>query len=242
MGRTVKMDVYKETLNIPKDLLWQRRVYKKDDMREYRRLCRALDKLLCRNASQDKRRRYCGLRSALSAQQYCMGKLRIGKDLKSHKRYIEQYLPQENKKEVLEKPELYTDGKADDKFLDGYSKTMTGKHFKFIISPESPRVDTQALVKTLIKRMEKITGKSFIWMAAAHTDTNHPHAHLLINGTDKHGEDIRFDRLFISQTIREMTRQICTTMIGKRSGEEIKASILQSYNGNRYCPYYDVIK
>ena len=39
-----------------------------------------------------------------------------------------------------------------------------------------------------------------------------------------------------------MTRQICTTMIGKRSGEEIKASILQSYNGNRYCPYDDVIK
>ena len=27
MGRTVKMDVYKEALNIPKDLLWQRRFY-----------------------------------------------------------------------------------------------------------------------------------------------------------------------------------------------------------------------
>jgi hypothetical protein len=42
--------------------------------------------------------------------------------------------------------------------------------------------------------MEKVTGYSFIWMAATHTD--HPHAHLLINGTDKTGKDIRFDKLF----------------------------------------------
>jgi type IV secretory pathway VirD2 relaxase len=35
--------------------------------------------------------------------------------------------------------------------------------------------------------MEAITGYSFHWMAATHTDTEHPHAHLLINGTDKNG-------------------------------------------------------
>jgi hypothetical protein len=42
--------------------------------------------------------------------------------------------------------------------------------------------------------------------------------------------------------MREMTRQICTEMIGKRSREEIKASILQSYKGNRYCSFDDVIR
>jgi hypothetical protein len=242
MGRTVRMDVYNDMLKPPKDLLWQRRVYKKDDMREYRQLCRILDTLLFTRNSQDRNRRYPGPQSALSAWQNCMVKLRIGKDLKSHKRFIDQYLPQENKKEVIEKPAIYSSGKAGGQFLDSYTQKMTGKHFKFIISPESPRVDIQALVKTLVKRMEKITGKSFIWMAATHTDTNHPHAHLLINGADTFGRDIRFDRIFVSQTMREMARQICTEIIGKRSRAEIKASILQSYNSNRYCSFDDTIR
>jgi hypothetical protein len=92
------------------------------------------------------------------------------------------------------------------------------------------------MVKTLVKRMEKITGYSFYWMAAVHTDTDHPHAHLLLNGTDKYGKEVDFDNLFITQTIREMSRQICTEMIGKRSDEEIRAAILQSHKSYRYCP------
>jgi hypothetical protein len=84
--------------------------------------------------------------------------------------------------------------------------------------------------------MEKITGYSFHWMAALHTDTDHPHAHLLLNGTDKNGKEVHFDKLFITQTMREMNRQICTELIGKRSSEEIRAGILQSYKSCRYCP------
>jgi hypothetical protein len=236
------MDIYDDVSATPGDLLWQKRVYKKDDMREYQRLCRALDKLLFAKAGPDRRSRYYGPRSALSARQNCMVKLRIGKNLKTHRRFVEQYLPQANKEAAVEKPELYADSQAGGQFVEQYFEAMTGKHFKFIISPESPRVDLQALVKTLVKRMEAIAGRSFIWMAANHADTNHPHAHLLINGVDKHGKDVRFDRLFISQTMREMTRQICTELIGKRSREEIKASILQSYNSNRYCAFDDGIQ
>jgi hypothetical protein len=242
MGRTVRIDIYKDTLKTPRDLLWQKRVYKKDDMREYREFCRKLNKLLYVKKGHDKYFGSHGVRSALSPRQNCITKLRIGKDVYAHKRFIKEYLPQENKKEVIEKPELYNNGPVDDQALDRYYKAMTGKHFKFIISPESPKVDIPALVKTLVKRMEKIFGKSFVWIAVTHTDTDHPHAHLLINGTDKHGEDVHFDKLFITQTMREMARQICTEMIGKRSREEIKASILQSYQGNRYCSFDDVIR
>jgi hypothetical protein len=239
MGRTVRMNIYSE---IPKDLLRQRRGYKKDDARDYRRLRRMLDTLFCAKKDREKYRGNHGPRSALSAEQRCVVKLRTGKDLKTHRQFIKTYLPQEDKQEVIEKPELYSDGTVDGGFLDRYSQTMTGKHFKFIISPENPRIDIQALVKTLVKRMEKITGYSFIWMAATHTDTGHPHAHLLINGTDKSGRDIQFDKLFITQTIREMSRRICTEMIGGRSREEIKASLLQSYNGSRYCAFDDGIR
>ncbi|MDR1173981.1 MAG: relaxase/mobilization nuclease domain-containing protein [Treponema sp.] len=242
MGRTVRIDIYRNILKTPKDLLWQKRVYKKDDMREYRKFCRELDKLLYVKKGHDKYSGYHGARAALSPQQNCITKLRIGKDIYTHKRFIKEYLPQENKKDVIEKPALYNNDMVDGQALEQYYKAITGKHFKFIISPESSRVDLPALVKTLVKRMEKISGKSFIWMAATHTDTDHPHAHLLINGADKHGENVHFYKLFITQAMREMARQICTDMIGKRSREEIKASILQGYKGNRYCSFDDAIK
>jgi hypothetical protein len=73
-------------------------------------------------------------------------------------------------------------------------------------------------------------------MAAVHTDTGHPHAHLLINGKDKGGKEAHFDKLFITQTIREMTRQLCTELIGKRTPEEIQEAMLQSHKSCRYCP------
>jgi hypothetical protein len=84
---------------------------------------------------------------------------------------------------VKEKPELFNTGIADEDYPDEYSRAMTGRHFKFIISPESPRVDIPA---------------------AVHTDTDHPHAHLLINGKDRDGREARFEKLFITQTMREM--------------------------------------
>jgi hypothetical protein len=236
MGRTVKLSVYDETEMKPKDLLWQKHIYKKDDMREYRRLYRELSKLLFSGEARDKHRGFHGFRSALSRQQQCIVKCRIGKEISGHRRFIKEYLPQENKSRVKEKPELFNTETAGEDYLDQYAKAMTGRHFKFIISPESPRVDIPALVKTLVKRMEKITGYSFYWMAAVHTDTDHPHAHLLLNGEDKHGKEVHFDKLFITQTMREMNRQICTELIGKRSGEEIQAAILQSHKSLRYGP------
>lgn len=241
MARTVKINIYDDLRKKQKDLLWQKRVYKKDDMREYRKLANEFNKLFYTKNGSDKKRRYHSLRSVLSAQQNCVVKLHIGKDAVTHQRFIKEYLSQESKNQILEKPKLFNEDFVNDAFLEKYSESMTGKHFKFIISPESTRVDTRALVKTLIKRMEKITGYSFLWMAATHTDTNHPHAHLLINGKDTKGKDIYFDRLFISQTMRELSRQICTEMIGKRSREEIRTSLLQSHKNNRYSVLDDAI-
>jgi hypothetical protein len=236
MPRTVKRSVYEPAKDGLEDLLSQKGIYKKDDMREYKRLCRELSKLLCSGNAGGKHRGFHGLHSALSRRQLCIVKCRIGKEIAAHQRFIKEYMPQENKSRVKEKPELFNTDIVDQDYPDQYTQAMTGRHFKFIISPESPRVDLPALVKTLVKRMEKITGYSFYWVAAVHTDTDHPHAHLLLNGKDKAGEEVHFDKLFITQTMREMNRQICTELIGKRSHEEIRAAILQSYKSYRYCP------
>jgi hypothetical protein len=236
MARTVKLSVYGEAEKKPKDLLRQKQIYKKDDMREYKRLCRELSRLLFSEDAKNRHRGFHGFHSALSRQQQCVVKCRIGKETAAHRRFINEYMPQENKSRVKEKPELFNTEIIGQDYLKQYAQAMTGRHFKFIISPESPRVDIQALVKTMVKRMEKITGYSFYWMAAVHTDTDHPHAHLLLNGMDRDGKEVRFDRLFITQTMREMNRQICTELIGKRSDEAIRAAVLQSHKSYRYCP------
>jgi hypothetical protein len=242
MARTVKLSIYGEPEKNSKDLLRQNQVYKKNDMREYKRLCRELSGLLFNGKAQDKHREFHGFRSALSRQQQCIVKCRIGKEISGHRRFIKEYMPQENKSRVKEKPELFNTEIIGQDYLEQYAQAMTGRHFKFIISPESPRVDIQALVKTLVKRMEKITGYSFYWMAAVHTDTDHPHAHLLLNGMDKNGREVRFDKLFITQTMREMNRQISAELIGKRSSEAIRVGILQSHKSYRYCPIDEYIR
>jgi hypothetical protein len=236
MARMVKLSIYespKEGLN---DLLRQKSIYKKEDMREYRRLCHELENLFFSGSTGGNRRRqFYGSRSALSSQQQCIVKCRKGKGITEHQRFIKEYLPQENKGRAKEKPELFNTETVGKDYLDKYIQAMTGRHFKFIISPENPRVDIPALVKTLVKRMEKITGCSFHWMAAVHTDTDHPHAHLLLNGADRNGKTVDFTNLFITQTMREMNRQICTELAGKRSPGEIRASLSQSHKSYRHC-------
>lgn len=118
---------------------------------------------------------------------------------------------------------------------------MTGLHYKFIISPDSQEVNTEALVKTLVKRMETATGYRFHWVAAVHTDTGHKHAHLLINGIDKNGKEIEFDKAFKTHTVRSMTQSICTALVGSRTKEEIKSSIEKSYLKCRYTLLDDAL-
>jgi hypothetical protein len=69
MARTVKLSVYGDDEKQLKDLLRQKGVYKKDDMREYRRLCRELSDLFSNGSGGGNRHRsFYGSRSALSGQ------------------------------------------------------------------------------------------------------------------------------------------------------------------------------
>ena len=236
MPKTIKADIYAEKQSRPKDLLWQKRVYKKDDMREFLKLCNMLDKACQTKPEHGGRRGGGGRRSRIrDARQNCVVKCRIGHDREAHRKFLAEYMPQKNKSQVEEKPELFSGETVDEEFLESYAGNMSGKHFKFIISPENQNVDAQALTKTLVKRMEAATGKRFSWLAAVHTDTAHKHAHLLINGTDKTGRDIVLDKPFIKGTMREMCRNICTEMLGRRTREEMRAEQLKTCKAYRFC-------
>lgn len=163
MSRRIKESAFFSGNNFSKeDLLKQRGLYKKDDMREAKRLY----KILCgifNSGSTDNYsgRHYRALHASKTKEQLCVVKLRKGFNKAKHLRFLEDYLPQKNKSEVLEKPDLFSDTDVDDKFIEAYKENMTDLHYKFIISSENPTVDCKALTKTLIKRMEKLPATVF---------------------------------------------------------------------------------
>ena len=98
------------------------------------------------------------------------------------------------------------------------------RHFKLIISPESQKIDLKLLSEAFIRHLEKSTGYEFYWLGTIHTDTEHHHVHLAINGKDKNGKKVRFPKDMIKNTMREFHSNIATNMIGERTKEEIEES------------------
>ena len=147
-------------------------------------------------------------------------KMSYSNSIKSHDKYINYYMPQYNKEFVEDKPELF--GMSEEE----YEKYKVPLNFKCIISPESNDIKLETLVESFIKRVENQTGYKLCWRAAVHNDTEHRHAHVVINGKDKSGEDVFFNKDTI-QLMRLMCSNAATQMIGERTKEQIEA-VLQN--------------
>ncbi|MCR5252605.1 MAG: hypothetical protein K6C98_02695 [Treponema sp.] len=153
-----------------------------------------------------------------------------------HKKYLNTYMPQENKDYVVEKPELF--GTPEDE----YNENMSAYHYKWILSPENQNVDLKLLAEQFIKRVEEITGQQLYWRGCIHNDTAHRHAHLCINGKDKNGLKVRFQKELVKTTFRETLSYISTLMVGERSEQEIEAARKGLINSKRWTKLDDVLE
>lgn len=159
--------------------------------------------------------------------QRCTIKMYYGNTLEKHREFLRRYMPQENREEVVEKPVLFNEryDSVPNTELDRYEQQMDDFHFKFIVSPENQTIPAIHMVRSFVCHLEKATGFKFEWMAVEHTNTDHKHCHLLINGLDRvTREKIRFRDVVVKQTAREIACNVCTTMIGYRTKEEVAAS------------------
>lgn len=136
-------------------------------------------------------------------------------------------MPQMNKDYVEEKPELFGMD------IHEYKKYETPLNFKCIIAPESQNIDLKTLVESYIKRVENQTGYKLCWMACIHSDTDHKHAHVVINGKDLNGEDVFFNKDTI-KLMRYMCSNAATQMIGDRTVEQIQAAKNQYISAKRW--------
>lgn len=142
-------------------------------------------------------------------------KMSYSSSMKSHEQYIKYYMPQYNKDFVEEKPELF--GMSEEE----YEKHKVPLNFKCIVSPESNKINLETLVESFIKRVENQTGYRLCWRACIHNDTEHRHAHIVINGKDLNGEEVFFNKDTI-KLMRLMCSNAATQMIGERTKEQIE--------------------
>ncbi len=151
-------------------------------------------------------------------QQVCILKANYGRSLQSHKKFLETYMPQKNKDGVEIKPKIF--GNVSD---EEYKSNITPDHIKFVLSPETS-LDEKSLktfTEIFMERVSFETGFNLSWQAACHTDTAHPHVHVVINGIDRDGKKVHFRRDFIKCFGRMTAQETLTSLIGERTQEQI---------------------
>lgn len=150
-----------------------------------------------------------------SRLQFCVTKMRYSKNGKSHNTFLKTYLPQNNKDEVKNKPEIF--GSED------YEEHKVPLHFKFIISPDkTENLNLNLFTRTVVEKIEQWEGRKFYWKAAVHKDTENPHIHLLINGVDKNGRPVKFKKDFLKHKLHEISRTLLTRVYGQRTRQDIE--------------------
>jgi hypothetical protein len=193
-------------------------VYVKDDLETLNRLFKSYSKTKKNYNNKPHSGGFIGCAyKSVEQDQRVTFKMSYSNTITSHDKYRKYYMPQENKDYVHDKPELF--GMDDEE----YDRHKVPLNFKCIISPESQDIDLLTLVESYIKRVENQTGYKLCWQACIHNDTEHRHAHVVINGKDKDGEDVFFNKDTV-KLMRFMCANAATQMIGERTTEQIKLS------------------
>lgn len=211
----------------------------KDASKETLKLLRELDYFFnSLNASKKKSRIYSSRRASAKTQN-CILKMHYVTDDIKHLAFLTEYMTQLNKKDIEEKPVLFSAENVDMQFFENYRENATDLHFRFIISPENQEVDLRIAAKSFIEKLNHLYGYNLHWIGAIHENTNHKHAHILINGKDKEGRQVRFPKTFVKETGRMMIQNICTGLVGFRGNEEIQHKKELEPNLERYCSIDD---
>ncbi len=168
-------------------------------------------------------------------RQKCVVKMQYSNSMASHKLQID-YLSREGTDVDGGRAKLYgTD-------LEEYRKNMVDMNFRIFLSPQSDKVNLNTLAETFIKKLEQQTGYSFYFQAANHYNTAHPHAHLLINGKDKNGKEVKIPRDIVKTFMRENACDICTEQLGHRTKAEIAIEKEMALTAGRFTRMDERIK
>ena len=91
--------------------------------------------------------------------------------------------------------------------------------FRFIVSAEDAEAigDLKGFTRDLMTRMEADLGTKLDWVAVDHHDTDNPHTHVVLRGTDERGADLVIARDYIAHGFRLRACELATDYLGPQT-------------------------
>ncbi|MGF7204223.1 type IV secretory pathway VirD2 relaxase [Sphingobium olei] len=98
--------------------------------------------------------------------------------------------------------------------------------FRFIVAPEDggEYEDLKPLVRRLMSQAESDLGTKLDWVAVDHSNTGHPHSHIMLRGVDEKGKDLVIARDYLTQGLRTRAAELVNLDLGPRTDQEIMAA------------------
>lgn len=154
------------------------------------------------------------------------------------KSYIDShinYISRDGAGKGEDKPTLFYEGgeieRKEFKLL--FSEIQKEKRiFKFVLSPENPKVDLIEHTKKCVAYLENQHGLELNWQASIHNNTTHPHVHLLIRGVDKKKKQVRFKKEIIKQGLRDFSEKEIKINYGQKTDFQMVRDLDQQIFSN----------
>ena len=122
------------------------------------------------------------------------------------------------------------------RFMEGCGQDR--HQFRIIISAEdgAQYEELRPLVRRFMDQMEKDLGTGLEWVAADHSDTGHPHSHIILRGKDDRGKNLIIARDYIAHGMRERLAQLVSRDLGPRTSLEIQQQMARDVGAERLTP------
>ena len=89
--------------------------------------------------------------------------------------------------------------------------------FRLIVSAEAGAdLDLTRFTRTFMGQVEADLGTRLEWVAVNHYDTDHPHTHILLRGTDADGQSLTIQRSYMTDGLRYRAQELATNELGPR--------------------------
>jgi hypothetical protein len=117
-----------------------------------------------------------------------------------------------------------------------WQKAGDTRLFKIVISPEDQKADFAKTAEAVIGRIEHHFNGKVEWGGVIHHNTDHPHAHIIVRGRLRSGEELILPRDLIRSGLREAAQRCLTFQLGPRTPEEIEFQKQSELTANRATP------
>jgi type IV secretory pathway VirD2 relaxase len=107
--------------------------------------------------------------------------------------------------------------------------------FRIIVSPEdADQLDLTLYVRRLMASVERDLGRRLEWAAVNHYDTDNPHAHVVVRGVDRDGEEVRLPRAYVPSGLRWRAQELATEELGPRHEFEVRRAHAKEVAQDRF--------